>query len=109
MSKFVTRKFYIVIIFCDVGNQSVAGVGLGFGLQSQNYEHLENVQEIRESNACGVAPIRHPNPQGSYAAWKRMAKIREFLVWKIPEAVFWSVSMEKENNFPDLVFWHTFS
>jgi len=33
-----------------------------------------------------------------------MAKIREFLVWKIPEAVFWSVSMEKENNFPDLVF-----
>jgi len=32
-----------------------------------------------------------------------------FPAWKSLEKIFWSVSMEKGNNFADLIFWHTFS
>jgi len=28
---------------------------------------------------------------------------------KLEKKIFWSVGIEKENNFPDLMFWHAFS
>jgi len=32
-----------------------------------------------------------------------------YILWKSMEKIFWFVCMEKENNFPDLIFWDTFS
>jgi len=49
--------------------------------------------------------------QGSYAVLKSMEKnfviFQSGKLWK--NYFFWSVSMEKDNNFPELIFWHTFS
>jgi len=43
--------------------------------------------------------------QASYGVWKNMEKIGYFPAWKsLKQYLFWSVGMEKENSFPDLIF-----
>jgi len=46
---------------------------------------------------------------GSWGVWKSMKKkVDIFPAWKNLGKFFCSVSMEKENNFPDLIFRHAF-
>jgi len=46
--------------------------------------------------------------QGSYGVRNCMEKIWSFSSLKQSIKIFWSVSMEKEYNFLDLMFWHAF-
>ena len=59
------------------------------------------------SNSCGAGADKKFQPaqdSTSYGVWESMGKMWSFSSLEKSEKFVWSVSMEKGNDFPDLIF-----